>query len=116
MTSITQTPLDWIRVELIPLPGSAEAYPKLVFWWNPEKGLLEGEVDLVKNLIDEAMSNGTVSTQSIGTVEITNPFQKPTELAAILGQFYWMIPQPVSQAFENLENDNSNQPNRTTLH
>ena len=96
--------LSWIRIELIPLPNMDEAYPQTVFWWNPELGLLEGEVALVERLINEALCNGVVSMQSSGMIEITNPYQKPTELAAILGQFYWVIPQPVSKPFENIEN------------
>lgn len=108
MKSQNQQPLNWIRIELIPLPTLSEPYPPLVFWWNPDKGLLEGNVDLVEKLIHQAIAKGVVSTVSNGTVEITNPYQKPTELAAILGRYYWMNPQPVSKPFEDIDTEQLN--------
>lgn len=108
MKSQNHQPLDWIRIELIPLPTLSEVYPQLVFWWNPDKGLLQGETELVEKLIHQAITKGVVSTASNGSVEITNPYQKPTELAAILGRYYWMNPQPVSKPFEEIDTEHIN--------
>ncbi|MDX1352351.1 MAG: hypothetical protein R3254_05010 [Thiomicrorhabdus sp.] len=99
MKSNQMVPLDWIRIELLPLPGVGDDYPQFTFWWNPEQGLIEGEIALVEQLVNNALALGSVTTQSNAMVEITNPYHKPTELAAILGQYYWLIPQPVSNAY-----------------
>ena len=100
------TPLEWIRLELIPLPNYASRFKPMIFWWNPEKGCLEGEIDVVMNIIQAAIEKGSISIVPTGSIEITQPLHKPSELAAILGQYFWVIPEPVEKPFES-ESKNS---------
>ncbi|WP_029408003.1 hypothetical protein [Thiomicrorhabdus sp. Milos-T2] len=104
MTEETKSPLQWIRLELIPLPHCESDYKNMLLWWNPTESLLQGEnVELIKQKLDEAMEKGSIMLVSQGSIEITNPYQKPSELAAILGQYFWVIPEPVEAP--NLEDN-----------
>lgn len=92
-------PLEWIFLELEPLPHISDR-EKLQLWWNPERKELLGDgVETILSLIDQALQKGTVGGGN-SQYEITDPLAKPTELAVILAQFYWVIPQPVSQPGE----------------
>lgn len=87
-------PLDWIRLELVPLPNSTQN--ALLLYLNPEMGVLQGEgSDLVKTWVAEALKYGFLAGPSQEQFEITDPLRKPSELAAILAQYYWVIPEPV---------------------
>lgn len=98
---MSKTPLDWIRLELMPLPGS-EGHKAKMLWWNPEARLLEGEgADEVLALAQAASDKGALQTGTGGHVEITDPLHQPSELAAVLAQFYWVIPQPVAAPGQN---------------
>lgn len=117
MSSPHQKPLDWIHLELIPLPDRAPEYIKSVVWWNPQTGELLGEhSDLVLNLVNDQLQHGSVSS-TLGVIELTDPLTKPTELAAILGQFFWVVPQPVAHAYESAgtEISGSAESNSSTL-
>jgi len=95
-TSDHPKPLDWIQLELIPLPNFEQAYPQRLLWWNPNQGTLIGEgADSILLMIEEAMSTKTLHSSNLNHFELTDPLKKPTELAALLGQYYWVIPQPV---------------------
>jgi len=85
----------WIRIECLPLPGSP--WPAKILFWNPATETLqvEGVADVLQ-LLDEAVAKGFVSGSTFSHFEIVHPLQKPSELAAVLGQHYWLIPQPVS--------------------
>ncbi|MEA3405133.1 MAG: hypothetical protein U9R28_05265 [Pseudomonadota bacterium] len=89
-------PLEWIQLELVPLPSFEQAYPERLLWWNPSEGSLIGEgADLILLMIEEAMTTKVLHSSSLNHFELTDPLKKPTELAAILGQYYWVIPLPV---------------------
>ncbi|WP_373019088.1 hypothetical protein [Thiomicrorhabdus sp.] len=89
-------PLDWIQLELLPLPEFEQEFKPLLLWWNPEEGRLLGEnVDLVLQLIDRAIQDKFVKSVSSGSFEVTDPLKKPSELAAVLAQYFWVVPQPV---------------------
>ncbi|MDG6774038.1 hypothetical protein QCB45_06820 [Thiomicrorhabdus sp. ZW0627] len=89
-------PLHWIQLELLPLPVFEEEFNALMLWWNPEEGVLLGEgSEFVLQLIDEASQAHALCSSSGGHFEVTDPLRKASELAAILAQYYWVIPQPV---------------------
>jgi len=100
MKTDTAIPLEWIRLELIPLPNYTSRYKSMILWWNPEKGSLEGEVSVVMDIVSAAIEQGSISIVPTGSMEITQPLHKPSELAAILGQYFWVIPEPVVKPFE----------------
>jgi hypothetical protein len=80
----------WIRVELVPLPISP--YPSLLLYWNPDSGELVGnDVAIVERLIQDTL------VQGLPGVELTDPYRKVSEFAAILSQQYVLIPEPVSE-------------------
>lgn len=85
---------DWIRLQLIPLPESQK--PEKLLYWNPNTGELLGQgVEDVKLWVEYAQHAGIISGHNGTYFEITEPMHKPTELAAILGQHYWVVPEPV---------------------
>lgn len=93
---MSNVPLDWIKLELMPLPGATGREAK-VLWWNPQARIVEGEgCDEVLALAEAAAQAGSLETGSGGLVEITDPLHQPSELAAVLAQYYWVIPQPVA--------------------
>lgn len=78
----------WIKMQLIPLPTAA--YPELLIYWNAETGQFLGErVDLITQCIDMALSQG------LPGFELSDPYHKPSELAAILSQHYIVVPEPL---------------------
>jgi hypothetical protein len=94
MTS--STPLQWIRLELIPLVSHEAEFSEMLLWWNPDAGVLQGEsVEVVLQLIHEALEKRVLQGALLNHFEITDPLHKPSELAAILAQYFWVIPQPV---------------------
>lgn len=100
-------PFEWIHLELIPLPDQAEHYLPCEVWWNPNSGEIIGEqADFIVGVINQQLSLGSVSNSN-GTIEISEPFTKPTELASILGQYYWVIPVPVEAPYQTNKNINS---------
>jgi len=102
-------PLEWIRLELIPLPNYVSQFDPMILWWNPEKGILEGEIAVVTDIVNAAIEQGSISIMPLGSMEITQPLHKPSELAAIIGQYFWIIPEPVKRPFElSNELDSSN--------
>ena len=103
----TLTPLEWIRIELIPLTNYASRFKPMIFWWNPEQGSLEGEITVVSDIVKSAIDKGSISIVPAGSIEITSPLHKPSELAAILGQYFWVIPEPVDKPFELATNSES---------
>ncbi len=125
MTSSTKTtpnqssnkPFDWIHLELIPLPDQSD-YGECVVWWNPETGKILGDqAEWISRLINEQWKQGSV-TNSNGTVELSDPFKKPTELASILGLYFWVIPMPVSAPYQKFQASSDKQPNsnNSSLH
>lgn len=95
MSSDKNTPLEWICLQLIPLEGKDITDPDSVtVWWNPDKQKLAGDnKEVVEALVEQAMTGGIEMAQ--GAVEITEPLGKPSQLAAILAQKYWVVPTPV---------------------
>jgi hypothetical protein len=82
----------WIRMELVPLPTSEQ--PAALLYWNPDSGELVGdEVASVHQLIADTLVQGL--TGDLARVELSDPYRKPTELAAVLSQHYLVIPEPV---------------------
>lgn len=107
---MSKAPLDWIKLELMPLPGATGREAK-VLWWNPEARIIEGEGrEEVLALAKAATQAGSLQTGSGGSVEITDPLHQPSELAAVLAQFYWVIPQPVAAPGEGVELDSEAPP------
>lgn len=93
---MSTTPLEWIRLELMPLPG-AQDWPSLELWWNPETRSMEGEgCERILTLAQAALDKGSLQSGNGSHIEITDPLHQPSELAAVLAQYYWVIPQPVS--------------------
>lgn len=83
----------WIRMELVPLPTSEQ--PAALLYWNPDSGELVGdEVASVRQLIADTLVQGL--TGDLARVELSDPYRKPTELAAVLSQHYLVIPEPVT--------------------
>lgn len=89
-------PLQWIRLELIPLALHDTDFAEMLLWWNPETGVLQGEsVEVVLRLVEEALAKRVLHGAFLNHFEITDPLHKPSELAAILAQYFWVIPEPV---------------------
>ncbi|QKI88714.1 hypothetical protein [Thiomicrorhabdus xiamenensis] len=102
-------PLEWIFLELEPLPHIS-GRETLQLWWNPERKELLGEgVETILTMIDQALQKGSIGGGN-SQYEITDPLAKPTELAVILAQFYWVIPQPVSEPGEIAGNESPDAP------
>lgn len=94
---MSATPLEWIRLELIPLPA-AEGISAKLLWWNPEQRILQGEgKDEVIALATASLDKGYLQTGTGTHIEITDPLHQPSQLAAVLAQYYWVIPQPVNE-------------------
>lgn len=99
-------PLPWIKLELIPLPGIDPPLSQRVLWWNPEARHLIGEgADEVLIMIHQAAAAGVVKGAMLNHFEITDPLYKPSELAAILAQYFWVIPEPVATPEMGGQND-----------
>lgn len=97
----TLLPLAWIRLELIPLPSMdseiQERFKECLLWWNPDERKLVGEgADVILALVEEALDAGVLHGAYLNHFELTDPLHKPSELAAILAQYYWVIPEPVA--------------------
>lgn len=96
--------LHWIRLECLPLPGSDVA--PCVVYWNPDEQQIIGEAaEQILHWVSEAKEKGYISTPTLSHFEIVNPLTQPSELAAILGQYYWVVPEPVSAPEEEGETD-----------
>jgi|ACQI01.1.fsa_nt_gi hypothetical protein len=99
MSTPTNKPLDWIQLELLPLDQTAQR-EKIILWWNPQTAELLGEdADQILAIVEEHLKTGFIET-SLGTIELTEPLRKSTELAALLGQYFWVIPMPVEHAYQ----------------
>lgn len=90
-------PYHWIRLELVPLPG-LDQHTKKVLYWNPDAAELigEGSEEILK-MIQSFQKKGFVNGSTLSHFEITSPLNKPSELAAILTQHYWIVPEPVAE-------------------
>lgn len=98
---MSSQPLAWIRLELLPLADQTSLSSKVV-WWSPDQRIIEGEgAKELMDLVESARQQGALQTGNGSLVEITDPLHQPTELAAVLAQCYWVIPQPVSSSGEN---------------
>ncbi|MBD3611702.1 MAG: hypothetical protein HUJ13_04725 [Hydrogenovibrio crunogenus] len=90
-------PYHWIRLELVPLPGLND-HVKKVLYWNPDAAELIGDgAEEILQMIQIAQKDGFINGSSISHFEITSPLNKPSELAAILTQYYWIVPEPVME-------------------
>lgn len=89
-----KTPLEWIQLELIPLPHLTDE-ARLLLWWNPDKRELRGDgKEKVLQIIEQAVAAGQI--ENAGSVyAVTDPLAKPSELAVVLAKIYWVVPQPV---------------------
>lgn len=95
--------LEWIHLELFPLPDQVENFNPCIVWWNPQSGEIVGEfAEKIIALIQKQLVKGSV-TNSLGTIELSDPFTKPTQLASVLGQYYWVVPVPVAKPYEKVE-------------
>lgn len=97
----------WVRMELVPLPASP--YEAEMIYWNPDSGELVGEnVEIIKGLVSNAMQHGL--SGDMASIEMSDPYRKPTELAAVLSQYFLVIPEPVSEVpvFVNAESNTIN--------
>ena len=109
-----ETAIDWIQLELVPLPRFEQELSKLVLWWNPTDRKIVGEgaeaiINIVQSAMDEGCLKGSVAS-GMPEIELTDPLSQPSELAAILAQYFWVIPTPVKSedvltvSSENSEN------------
>ena len=95
-TQSSAEPFLWIQLELLPLPHCQDEYSRIVVWWNPDERLIVGDDSArVMKIIQEAQSKGSSGPNE--SVELNDPLGKPTELAAILGKYFWVVPQPVRE-------------------
>lgn len=93
-TEDIKKPLEWIRLECIPLPDST--LKEFVVFWNPDtREILGDHADTVLTLVEEALEKGHLKGATLSHFEISDPLSKPSELAAVLAQHFWVIPQPV---------------------
>ncbi|MBD3822260.1 MAG: hypothetical protein IE914_08395 [Thiotrichales bacterium] len=95
---------DWIRLECIPLPDSGFD-PCIVFWNPTEQKILGDAAEQILKWIREAEEQGFISTPTLSHFEIVSPLTQPSELAAILAQYYWVIPVPVESPEQSTTND-----------
>lgn len=109
MSSDDNAPLEWIQLELIPLANFENEFSTMLLWWNPVEGILEGAKPELLAIIDKAMHAGSIESQQGASIEITDPLKKTTELAAILAQYFWVVPQPVSNAYEKVDGNGSDE-------
>lgn len=87
-------PIEWIRLECLPLPDS-NVEPCVVFW-NPETQEILGDAaEQILQWVEDATEKGYINSPTLSHFEIVNPLTQPSELAAILAQYYWVVPQPV---------------------
>jgi len=94
---VQSQPYHWIRLELVPLPG-LDKHAKKILYWNPDAAKLVGEgAEEILEMILATQQKGFVTGASISHFEITAPLSKPSELAAILTQHYWIVPEPVAE-------------------
>ncbi len=105
MSSPSKSPLEWIQLELIPLPDQIHHVEECLVWWNPQTGEILGDAaETIIDIINAQLLKGSVTNTS-GTIELSDPFKKPTELASVLGQFFWVVPMPVAHAYERAGSD-----------
>ena len=100
MSKLHRESVIWIYIELLPLPEYASSLAERHLWWSPDLGEICGEhAKEIQQIIQKQIDKGSVKNAQ-GTFEITDPLRKSTELASVLGQFYWVLPVPVSTAYE----------------
>lgn len=91
--------IAWIQLELIPLPSVENELSQLMLWWNPETRQIVGEgAESVLNIVQEASDLGVLEPspeRGMASFELVDPLSRPSELAAILAQYFWVIPTPV---------------------
>lgn len=89
-------PLEWIRLELAPLPHYEGKLEKEVVFWNLDTGELKGRAaQQLKAFIDESAENGSITTAKGEVIEFENPYINTAAFSTILSQRYWVSPQPV---------------------
>lgn len=104
--------IDWIQLELMPLPNHANRFSELLLWWNPDSREIVGEgAESIIDIVNEALSKGVIpAKESVGlpAVELVDPLARPSELAAVLTQYFWVIPTPVeTKAVKPLQSSSS---------
>ena len=100
MSKLHRESVIWIYIELLPLPEYASSLAERHLWWSPDLGEICGEhASEIQRMIQNQIDKGSVKNAQ-GTFEVTDPLRKSTELASVLGQFYWVLPVPVSAAYE----------------
>lgn len=88
--------LDWIQLELTPLPDAP--YPAMTAYWNPDTEEVVGEAaSLILQLANQAQQSGSISSPNLSHIEIESPLSRPSELAAVLAQYFWVVPLPVTE-------------------
>jgi len=89
-------PLEWIRMQLYPLPHLENKLDVIVVFWNPETGEMRGEgAQIVKSLVDSYAEKGAITTSKGEIIQLDDPYRNTAALSAILSQQYWISPQPV---------------------
>jgi len=90
-------PLEWIKLELLPLPHCQDQFFTQLLWWNPNERQLIGEsADIILEMVKSAFDCGQVKALD-QQFEINDPLGDPTEFAAILAQYFWVLPEPVAE-------------------
>jgi len=89
-------PLEWIRMQLSPLPHLESELDTVVVFWNPETGEVRGEgAEIVKSLVDTYSEKGSITTSKGEVIQLDDPYRNTAALSTILSQQYWVSPQPV---------------------
>ena len=114
MSDQVSSPLQWIRLECLPLPDNdSESF---VVFWNPQTREVVGEAaEKVLKMVDEALQKGHLQGATLSHFEITDPLSKPSELAAVLAQYFWVVPQPVEAPGDDAITIDSDQKNYNNL-
>ncbi|GKT11683.1 MAG: hypothetical protein ISEC1_P0652 [Thiomicrorhabdus sp.] len=97
--AIQDADIDWIQLELVPLPRYEEKLSRLLLWWNPTDRKIVGEgaesiLSIILSALDADTLKGSVAS-GLADFKLVDPLSSPTELAAILAQYFWVIPTPV---------------------
>ncbi len=89
-------PLEWIRMQLSPLPHLEKELETIVVFWNPDTGEVRGEAaEIVRSLVDEYAQKGSITTSKGEVIQLDDPYRNTAAFSTILSQRYWVSPQPV---------------------
>jgi hypothetical protein len=88
--------LEWIRMQLTPLPHLEGELQTIIVFWNLDTGEVRGEeAAQVLNLVKEYARQGSIKTSKGEVIQLDDPLRNTVAFSTILSQRYWVSPQPV---------------------